>query len=122
MLRRALSLLFVAAVLAAADDSFLPESSAFRSLTARVPMRDGKTLAADVYVPKRAGKSPAVLIQTPYDRKLMRRHWTGGIDDGPDALFADAHYAFVVTDWRGRNESKDAATSQPANLAQDGYD
>jgi hypothetical protein len=30
-----------------------------------------------------------VLIQTPYDRKLMRRNWTGGIDDGANPLFAD---------------------------------
>src|SRR5579862_8542553 len=94
---------------ARAEDSFLLESSAFRGESVRIPMRDGKALAADIYVPKGAGKSPVVLVQTPYDRKLMRRHWTGGIDDGENPLFTDSHYAFVVTDWRGRYDSKDAS-------------
>jgi predicted acyl esterase len=85
-------------------------------------MRDGKALAADIYVPRSATKSPVVLIQTPYDRKLLRRHWTAGINDGPNPLFTDANYAFVVTDWRGRYESKDALAGQPADLASDGFD
>ena len=107
---------------ARAGDSFLPETSAFRGESVRIPMRDGKALAADIYVPKGAGKSPVVLVQTPYDRKLVRRHWTGGIDDGKDPLFTDSHYAFVVTDWRGRYDSKDASTSEPADLSKDGFD
>ena len=85
-------------------------------------MRDGKSLGADIYVPRRAGKSAVVLVQTPYDRKRMRAHWTGGIDDGADALFADTNYAFVVTDWRGRYDSKEAAGTGPADLSKDGYD
>src|SRR5215471_9203152 len=102
MSRPLLWLLLTLALLARADESFLPETSAFRAWATRIPMRDGKALAADVYVPKGAGKLPVVLIQTPYDRKLVRRHWTGSIDDGSSPLFLDTNYAFVVTDWRGR--------------------
>jgi predicted acyl esterase len=115
-------LLLLLAIPVRANESFLPETSAFRAWATRIPTRDGKALAADVYVPKGAGKLPVVLIQTPYDRKLIRRHWTGGIDDGSSPLFLDTNYAFVVTDWRGRYESKDASTAQPANLAHDGFD
>ena len=85
-------------------------------------MRDGKSLAADVIVPKGAGKLPVVLIQTPYNRKLMRRHWSADADDGPSSLFTDPNYAFVITDWRGRFDSKDALGTQPANLQNDGFD
>ena len=107
---------------AAADESFLPDTAGFRGTSTHIPMRDGKALSADTYVPKTGGKFPVVLIQTPYDRKLLRRHWTGGINDGPNALFADTHYAFVITDWRGRFDSKDAATERPAKLGDDGFD
>ena len=106
----------------AADESFLPETSTFRGETALIPMRDGKSLAADIYVPKHAGKYPVVLVQTPYNRKLVRRHWTGEADDGANPLFTDTNYAFVVTDWRGRYESKAAAGAEPANLVNDGFD
>jgi predicted acyl esterase len=117
-----LLLLAVLVLPAHAAESFLPETSPFRAWSTRIPMRDGKALAADVYVPKGASKLPVVLIQTPYDRKLVRRHWTGAIDDGPSPLFADTNYAFVITDWRGRYDSKDAGTAQPANLTDDGFD
>lgn len=119
---RLLLLLLVSGLPAAAEETFLPDTAAFRGSAVRLPMRDGKSLAADIYVPRAGGKFPVVLVQTPYDRKLMRRHWTGGIDDGPDPLFLDTHYAFVVTDWRGRHDSADAAARQPANLAEDGFD
>ncbi len=65
------------APLIAADESLLPDTSPFHAISTRIPMRDGKALAADIYVPKAGGKFPVVLIQTPYDRKLVRRHWTG---------------------------------------------
>src|SRR6478672_11104070 len=110
MFRHTLCSLLALAVFpaAAAGESFLPETAAFRGETTLIPMRDGNTLAADIYIPRRAGKSPVVLVQTPYNRKLLRRHWTGEIDDGTNPLFTDTNYAFVVTDWRGRYESKDA--------------
>jgi predicted acyl esterase len=33
-----------------------------------IPMRDGKKLSADVYLPTGAGPFPTILIQTPYNR------------------------------------------------------
>jgi predicted acyl esterase len=107
--------------IASADETFLPDASTFAGTAVRIPMRDGKSLAADIYVPKGGGKFPVVLVQTPYDRKLLRRHWKGA-DDGPDALFVDTHYGFVITDWRGRYDSKDALDGKPANLLEDGFD
>src|SRR5690349_18557082 len=105
MKRTLLWLLLAIALPVRGDESFVPETSAFRAWSTRIPMRDGKALAADVYVPKSGGTLPVVLIQTPYDRKLLRRHWTGAIDDGPAPLFGDTNYAFVITDWRGRHDS-----------------
>ena len=37
----------------------------------RVPMRDGVRLATDLYIPEGAGeKLPAIMIRTPYNRKV----------------------------------------------------
>ncbi|MBI3683293.1 MAG: CocE/NonD family hydrolase [Acidobacteria bacterium] len=103
--------------------SFLPESAAFSGAVAEIPMRDGKSLAADVVVPKHGGRFPVVLVQTPYDRTQLRAAFTGQGRQGPDSIFTDASYAFVVTDWRGRFGSRAALTSgQAANLAHDGFD
>jgi predicted acyl esterase len=116
------SLLVVATLSAATGDSFLPDTSGFRGMVTRIPTRDDKSLAADIYLPKRPGKYPVILVQTPYDRKNMRRHWNDGAGDGPDPLFTDPNYAFAVTDRRGRYESKDADTGVLANFGNDGYD
>jgi predicted acyl esterase len=77
-----------------------------------VPMRDGKHLAADVWLPPKPGRYPAILIQTPYGRKMT----------GARVLDAE-HYAIVATDWRGFHGSKDArrGLGRP-NLGADGYD
>jgi len=37
-----------------------------------IPMRDGKFLAADVYVPSGNTSFPTVLIQTPYNKNAFR--------------------------------------------------
>jgi hypothetical protein len=103
--------------------SFLPGAASFNGLATRIPMRDGRPLAADLYLPKGGGKFPVVLIQTPYNKSLMRQWWTGAGRWGKNSLFTDANYAFVVTDWRGRFASQDAlAAGATANLSQDGYD
>jgi predicted acyl esterase len=130
---RALLVLSVCALAAApavaaatGADSFLPESAGFVATETRIPMRDGATLAADVYLPRTAAATswPVVLIQTPYDRKAMRPWFTGEGRFGEGSLFTDTAYAFVVTDWRGRFESAEAARPgrvQPGG-AEDGYD
>ena len=64
----------------------------------RVPMRDGKTLAADVHRPDAEGKFPTVLIRTPYDRR------NEALANG--ARFARRGYAVVAQDVRGRFDSE----------------
>jgi putative CocE/NonD family hydrolase len=62
-----------------------------------VPMRDGTRLAASVMRPAVDHPVPAVLIRTPYDKtaqRLQEKQW------------ADAGYAFVRQDVRGRFDSE----------------
>ena len=65
-----------------------------------VPMRDGRTLRADVWRPQREGRYPVLLQRTPYDRTAS----TPSIEHaGLDPLrAAEAGYVVVVQDVRGR--------------------
>ncbi len=82
-------------------------------------MRDGKKLAADVYLPAPSGRWPAILIQTPYDK---RQFWVVfATDAGDDPLLKSPDYAFVVLDWRGFFASQGAAAAG-SDRGQDGYD
>src|SRR5260221_14715105 len=94
------SLLLTLAVVAplSAQDRIVPSDSGFDGFTATIPMRDGKALAADVYRPRGGDRRPAILIQTPYNKRLMRPWWAGVGQYGKDSLFTDTHYAFIVTD------------------------
>ena len=59
----------------------------------RVPMRDGVTLATDLYLPKAEGKWPAILTRTPYGKNGQR---------GNGTYFAARGYVFIAQDCRGR--------------------
>ena len=86
---------------------------------AQIPVRDGKTLAADVYLPGLVGAWPAVLIQTPYDK---RSFWAVFPNDTvQDPFLKSLEYAFVVVDWRGFFASSSAAVPG-ADRGLDGYD
>lgn len=86
----------------------------------RLPMRDGESLAADVHLPPEPGRYPAILIQTPYNKRGLGAPMAGfGRQDG---LFDRAHYAYVVVDWRGFFGSRDAKTTARTDRGQDGYD
>jgi uncharacterized protein len=87
------------------------------SQVVQIPMRDGKFLAADVYVPSTCTSCPTILIQTPYNRLLFR----GGLPLGTGQNFQNSNYAWVVVDWRGFYGSASAIVAQP-NRGQDGYD
>ncbi|MEW6745826.1 MAG: CocE/NonD family hydrolase [Planctomycetota bacterium] len=63
-----------------------------------IPMGDGIKLAADVHRPRAAGRYPAILIRTPYNRA------TEGATKG--AFYARRGYAVVAQDCRGRFESE----------------
>ncbi|NLC57774.1 MAG: CocE/NonD family hydrolase [Armatimonadetes bacterium] len=86
-----------------------------------IPLRDGKELAADVFLPTKPGRYPTILIQTPYNRERTGAAMPGA-DEAP-TLFDRAHYALVVADWRGFYGSR--AAGEEATLPQrgrDGYD
>ena len=106
----------------AAEEKVLPDDAKFKGSVIEIPMRDGKSLAADVFVPKNAGKYPVILIQTPYNKNSLRVAFTGKGRYGPDVLFTDTNYAFVVTDWRGKFASKDAKGTGTPDLGKDGFD
>ncbi len=80
----------------------------------RVPMRDGVTLAADVYRPATPGRYPVVLTRTPYNK-------TG------DALLKEARgfvgrgFVYVAMDVRGRGDS-DGEWRPYRDEGDDGYD
>lgn len=113
MATRTAVLVLALATAAAAQEGWKPEQK-----NVQVPMRDGKSLAADVYLPPKPGKFPSVLIQTPYNRSNM-----GAVMSTPDAPMGETgrgsasdmkvlmdreHYAYVVVDWRGFYGSKAA--------------
>jgi len=83
----------------------------------QIPMRDGKFLAADVYVPSGCTSCPTILIQTPYNRLAFRM----GLPLGIGQNLNSSNYNFVVVDWRGFYGSSAAIVAQP-NRGQDGYD
>jgi len=124
LVRKAILIAACVAVRLAAQDRIIPSDSGFDGFATTIPMRDGKALAADVYRPRSAGRYPVILIQTPYNKSLMRPWWAGVGQYGKDSLFTDTHYAFVVTDRRGRHGSKSAEVpgGQQPSLGQDGFD
>lgn len=86
----------------------------------RIPMRDGESLAADVFLPRKPGRYPTVLVQTPYDKNRIGAALPGG--DGKVNWIDRSAYAYVVTDWRGFHASKAAGVGRRRDLGLDGYD
>lgn len=84
----------------------------------RVPMRDGLTLAADVYRPARNGvpiasRFPVLLERTPYGKHLPSRSERSVAEPEPAksraevaAMFVQHGYVVVYQDCRGRYESE----------------
>ena len=84
--------------------------------TADIPTRAGNKLAADVYLPKKEGTYPAILMRTPYDPRLKLSL------DLAKQLAAD-DYAVVVAHCRGRYDSPgEFVPFSFKNESQDGYD
>ena len=78
----------------------------------KVPMRDGVSLNADIYLPRSPGPFPAAVTRTPYDIG-------GAVQTGE--RFAQRGYAFVAVDCRGRYDS-DGEWRPWLDEARDGYD
>ena len=69
-----------------------------KQLHVRVPMRDGVQLCTNVFHPGGVGRTPVILIRTPYNK---------GTDISPNYRpFVDRGYTIVVQDVRGRFDSK----------------
>ncbi len=84
-------------------------------------MRDGVKLRADIYRPNNRRKNPAILIRTPYDKRLNAWHNNSFLH------FIDATrhgYAIIIQDVRGRfaSNGKWGASDIFLNEGQDGYD
>ena len=80
----------------------------------RVPMRDGISLSADVYLPLGAQGLPTIVQWTPYE-STRERFISWGV------WFAERGYAAVVVDVRGRYESDGDFTAWTYD-GQDAYD
>lgn len=82
-----------------------------------IPMRDGKFLAADYYLPSGCSSCPVILIQTPYQKNWF--HFALPLGVGTNQ--PNSNYAFVIVDWRGFYGSAAALVASP-NRGEDGYD
>lgn len=93
----------------------------------RVPMRDGIHLATDVYLPTGDGPFPVLLERTPYDRRGTNHgdftRAEGRLRSKPEIArwFAEAGYAYVLQDCRGRYGSEGSFTKYLSE-GEDGVD
>lgn len=67
-----------------------------RMYSTTMAMRDGRRLAADVYLPDRDGRHATILIQTPYHKGQFRAALNDGYAN--HGLFDRRKYAYVVVD------------------------
>ncbi|MCH8902551.1 MAG: CocE/NonD family hydrolase [Bacteroidetes bacterium] len=80
-------------------------------------MRDGKKIAADIYLPDTVNTWPTILIQTPYNRLLYRF----GLPLGVGLDLDSSKYAYVIIDWRCFYGSINACVASPQR-GEDGFD
>lgn len=82
-----------------------------------IPMRDGDSLQADVYIPANLDSAEVVLIQTPYNKDLYVNGLPLGILQDVD----NQPFIWVIVDWRGFYGSGNADVSD-VNRGEDGFD
>ncbi len=82
-----------------------------------IPMRDGDSLSADVYIPTGTVEAEVILIQTPYNKNLF----SIGLPMGVGQNLNTQPYIWVIVDWRGFYGSSNADLSD-VNRGEDGYD
>ena len=80
----------------------------------RVPMRDGVSLSADLYLPETEQQVPAIVVRSPYGR-------AGEYIYNMAPYFAARGYGFVSMDVRGRGDS-DGEFIPYFNEGANGYD
>ncbi len=79
-----------------------------------IPMRDGVRLAADLFLPRKTGRWPTLLLRTPYSRKAP------GV--GSYRFFAQRGYAVLIQDVRGRYASEGTFGTTTQQQGPDGND
>jgi len=104
------SLILIGTLVGRAD----AQSAVSQQFDVRVPMRDGVTLSADIWLPATPGRYPTVLTRTPYIKARA------GMAKLAHA-YASRGYVFVAQDTRGRGDS-DGRFSWLQDDANDGYD
>lgn len=82
-----------------------------------IPMRDGKFLSADVYIPNNITEGEVILVQTPYNKNVFSL----GLPLGIGMNVNNQPFIWVVVDWRGFYGSAAAVTSN-MDRGEDGYD
>ena len=82
-----------------------------------IPMRDGDSLSADVYIPAGTVQGQVILVQTPYNKNPFQFGLPLGIGQNLDSQ----PYIWVIVDWRGFYASNGADVSS-VNRGEDGYD
>ena len=80
----------------------------------RIPMRDGVSLSADLYLPAEDGPHPAIVLRTPYVKASARYRERG-------LHWASDGYAFLAVDVRGRGDSEGDFLPYRRD-GEDGYD
>ncbi|MDX6593773.1 MAG: uncharacterized protein QOJ13_2969 [Gaiellales bacterium] len=100
----------------AAVDTLEPAEVDPRAEQHMVPMRDGISLATDVYLPEGTGPWPSVLVRLPYD-KNGRYCWMSFIS----RYFTERGYAFLPQDVRGKFRSE-GETNAFVHEIEDGSD
>lgn len=89
------------------------------SIVDSVPMRDGKKLPVDIYLPANWTSGPVILIQTPYNRIYYRFL---GLPMGVITNINASNYAYAIADWRGFYGGAQAFYSGAPGHGEDGYD
>ena len=89
----------------------------------RIPVRDGRWLAADLFLPIGEGPWPTLLVQTPYGKERL-----GAALPHPSAhswldFWDRGRYVLAISDWRGYHGSVEAGGGvSPRHRGRDGFD
>lgn len=97
---------------------FLASFAQLSPISVSIPMRDGKVLAGDLYLPDSTKSYPTILIQTPYSKASFQ---LSGLPLGIGYDITNSEYAFLIVDWRCYFQSLSACTLMNER-GEDGYD
>ena len=102
----------------------IPPDHALMQENIRVPMRDGITLAVDVYAPKQGGPYPVLLSLSPYAKDIQQNppQWSHAIESGATGFYVSHGYIHVIAQGRGCGLSQGQWKWFDEKERTDGYD